>query len=153
MPNVCLICLDSRLVIASFSLIALICGHTNCMFFAGRASAPPSCPPPHLFEPCECYLHAEHMKIIRCGGNQSYDLAPIFSRLSVHLSADEKHFHMFYLNNTAIARLGNVLADITFDYICKWLSISHRLSDPLFTRDLLKVLFLDNSASMNYIND
>nr|XP_027195565.1 uncharacterized protein LOC113790140 [Dermatophagoides pteronyssinus] len=78
---------------------------------------PNSCPPSHLFAPCDCFVHEERARIMRCMGEYNIDLNSIFQRLSIYLPKPEKHFHMFYLNNTNISYLGNVLHDITFEYI------------------------------------
>lgn len=78
-----------------------------------------SCPPSHLFSPCECFVYQERARVISCTGEQSLDLNSIFQRLSIYLPKPEKHFQMFYLNNTNISYLGNVLHDITFEYICE----------------------------------
>ena len=80
---------------------------------------PNSCPPSHLFAPCDCFVYEERARIIRCMGEYNIDLNSIFQRLSIYLPKPEKHFHMLYLNNTNISYLGNVLHDITFEYICK----------------------------------
>lgn len=101
-------------------------------------SGPTSCPPSHLFSPCECFVHGQGARIIRCSGNFNFnfnfnflfsisifagdyniDLNPVFQRLSIYLPKPDKHFHMFYLNNTNLTYLGNVFHDITFEYICK----------------------------------
>ena len=82
-------------------------------------SAPSSCPPSHLFAPCECFEHSNGARIIRCTGDYNIDLNPIFQRLSIYLPKPDKHFHMFYVNNTNLTYLGNVFHDITFEYICK----------------------------------
>lgn len=88
---------------------------------------PNSCPPSHLFAPCDCFVHEERARIMRCMGEYNIDLNSIFQRLSIYLPKPEKHFHMFYLNNTNISYLGNVLHDITFEYICKLYSfLSYR---------------------------
>ena len=84
------------------------------------SSGPVSCPPSHLFSPCECFVYEEKARIIRCSGEYNIDLNPIFQRLSIYLPKPDKHFHMFYLNNSNITYLGNVFHDITFEYICKF---------------------------------
>lgn len=78
-----------------------------------------SCPPSHLFSPCECFVHGEGARVIRCSGDYNIDLNPIFQRLSIYLPKPDKHFHMLYVNNTNLTYLGNVFHDITFEYICK----------------------------------
>src|SRR5690606_38324844 len=82
-------------------------------------NGPTSCPPAHLFSPCDCFVHEEKARIIRCGGDYNIDLNPIFQRLSIYLPKPDKHFHMFYLNNSNLTYLGNVFHDITFEYICE----------------------------------
>jgi hypothetical protein len=115
--------------------LILITTQANNLFFAPK-SLSPLCPPSRLFHPCECYLHSESMRIIRCGGHDSYDLTHVFFALSNYLTKDEKHFHMFYLNNTAIAKLENVFHDITFDYICNYQKNFFFLNSNLFFQTL-----------------
>lgn len=101
---------------ASAAIITL----ANITFSSAIVSGPNSCPPAHLFSPCDCFVHEENARIIRCTGEHNIDLNSIFQRLSIYLIKPEKHFHMFYLNNTNISYLGNVFHDITFEYICKY---------------------------------
>lgn len=84
-------------------------------------NGPASCPPAHLFAPCDCFIHGEKARILRCSGEYNIDLNPIFQRLSIYLPKPDKHFHMFYLNNSNLTYLGNVFHDITFEYICKYI--------------------------------
>jgi len=87
--------------------------------FTFSSNGPSSCPPSHLFAPCECFEHGQGARIIRCSGDYNIDLNPIFQRLSIYLPKPDKHFHMIYVNNTNLTYLGNVFHDITFEYICK----------------------------------
>lgn len=105
-------------VCTAIIILIILIDQVNCFFFA--PTKPASCPPQHLFFPCECYLHGDSTRIIRCGGTQLYDLYHVFETLSTHLQENEKHFDMFYFNNTAIDLIGDVLHDITFDYICMY---------------------------------
>lgn len=108
--------ITSRNAAAAASAAASSAALGNITF---TVAGPSSCPPAHLFSPCECFVHGEGARIIRCSGEHNLDLLPIFQRLSIYLSKPEKHFHMFYLNNTNISYLGNVFHDITFEYICE----------------------------------
>lgn len=108
--------LQSRNAAAAASASSAAAALSNITF---SVTGPSACPPQHLFAPCECFIHGEGVRIVRCSGENNLDLNTIFQRLSIYLPKPDKQFHMFYLNNTNISYLGNVLHDITFEYICK----------------------------------
>lgn len=71
------------------------------------------CPPKQVSHPCVC-----ESKIIKCEGNQSFNLKLIFQKISEYLNEDEKSFNFFLLNNEKINEFEeNVFADITFRFI------------------------------------
>ena len=71
------------------------------------------CPSTDYLKPCTCRLEE-----IRCGGNESYNLATIFQVLRLNTLDDNKRFVKFELTNTAIDVLEeNTFKDILFNDI------------------------------------
>lgn len=76
-----------------------------------------SCPKPELLKPCFCQME-KSLTNIKCTGNQEIDLKTLFHKLSDELEEKDKHFDIFFTNNTVIKELPeNVFNDITFTSI------------------------------------
>lgn len=76
------------------------------------------CQSQELYYPCECVIQSNGNRIIRCFGDDKIDLINVFNSLNDFLTQNQRHFHMFYLNNSKITELiDGQFGDVTFDYI------------------------------------
>ncbi len=71
------------------------------------------CPSLELLYPYICDENA-----ITCGGTDDLNLKHVFENIDRNFRENEKHFKLFYLNNTAITEIEeSTFFEITFDEI------------------------------------
>ncbi|CAG2107166.1 unnamed protein product [Medioppia subpectinata] len=71
------------------------------------------CPDPSVILPYGCT--GCQYNYIECYGNNDFDLAEMFNKLSLTLEPEQKHFHRFKFNNTKVTEIkANTFMDIVF---------------------------------------
>ncbi|CAG2111711.1 unnamed protein product [Medioppia subpectinata] len=77
-------------------------------------------------DPCKCQYDNNYKGYtMKCMGDSDIDLAKVFETYTKNLTETQKHFKMFYFNNTFVTEIGdNSFKSLTFE----WISIEEAMS-------------------------